>query len=136
MVDRENLVRKIQFPRLVIPLSVVLTAYFNLLLNLVAVLIFVLAAGVEPRWSWLELPAARRAARLFATGMAMLLSALFVRFRDVRPIWEVVLQVALLRLAGHLLDRAAGRPPPGRHTAPAPVHVNPLAASSSRSATR
>ena len=30
VVDRENLVRKIQFPRLVIPLSVVLLAFFNL----------------------------------------------------------------------------------------------------------
>ena len=29
---------------------------------------------------------------VFATGVAMLLSALYVRYRDVRPIWEVVLQ--------------------------------------------
>ena len=34
VVDRENLVRKIQFPRMVIPLSVVLLALFNLALNL------------------------------------------------------------------------------------------------------
>jgi len=39
VVDRENLVRKIQFPRLVIPLSIVLLASFNLALNLVVVLI-------------------------------------------------------------------------------------------------
>ena len=56
VVDRENLVRKIQFPRLVIPLSVVLLAFFNLALNLVVVLIFALAAGVHPMLSWLELP--------------------------------------------------------------------------------
>src|SRR5271170_7793198 len=37
VVDRENLVRKIQFPRLVIPLSVVLLSFFNLMLNLVVV---------------------------------------------------------------------------------------------------
>ena len=30
---------------------------------------------------------------MFAAGIAMLLSALYVRFRDVKPIWEVVLQV-------------------------------------------
>jgi ABC-2 type transport system permease protein len=29
---------------------------------------------------------------VFATGVALLLSALYVRYRDVRPIWEVVLQ--------------------------------------------
>ena len=37
VVDNEALVRKIQFPRLVIPLSVVLLALFNLSLNLIVV---------------------------------------------------------------------------------------------------
>ena len=47
VLDRENLVRKIQFPRVVIPLASVLTAIFNLLTNLVAVGVFVLATGVR-----------------------------------------------------------------------------------------
>jgi ABC-2 type transport system permease protein len=92
VVDREALVRKIHFPRLVIPISVVLTAYFNLVLNYTAVVIFMLARGVEIRWSWLELIPLVLFLGLFATGLAMILSSLFVRFRDVRPIWEVVLQ--------------------------------------------
>jgi ABC-2 type transport system permease protein len=91
--DRENLVRKIEFPRLVVPLSVILTAYFNLVLNLVAVLVFVLAAGVEPRPQWLLMPVLLLGLGLLASGLAMLLSALYVRFRDVKPIWEVALQV-------------------------------------------
>jgi ABC-2 type transport system permease protein len=92
VVDREALVRKIHFPRLVIPLSVVLTAYFNLILNYLAVVIFMLARGVEVRWSWLELIPLVLFLGLFATGLSMILSSLFVRFRDVRPIWEVALQ--------------------------------------------
>ena len=92
VVEREGLVRKIAFPRLVIPLSVVLTAYFNLLLNFLAVLVFLLARGVDPRWSWLELIPLVVFLGVFATGLAMILSSLFVRYRDVRPIWEVVLQ--------------------------------------------
>jgi ABC-2 type transport system permease protein len=93
VVDRENLVRKIQFPRMVIPLSVVLLAMFNLALNLVVVLGFALAEGVEPMLSWLELPLIVLVLALFSTGLAMLLSALFVKFRDIQPIWEVVSQV-------------------------------------------
>ncbi len=93
VVDRENLVRKIQFPRLVIPLSIVLLAMFNLGLNLVVVLIFALIAGVRPMLSWLELPLIVAMLTVFATGIAMLLSALFVRFRDIQPIWEVVSQI-------------------------------------------
>src|SRR5918992_899843 len=56
LVVRENLLRKIRFPRLVIPLAVVLTALFNLGMTLVAVFIFAIATGVYPTWGWLELP--------------------------------------------------------------------------------
>jgi ABC-2 type transport system permease protein len=93
VVDRENLVRKIHFPRLVIPLSIVLLASFNLTLNLVVVLIFALAEGVRPMFSWFEAPLILAMLILYCTGLAMLLSALFVHFRDIQPIWEVVSQV-------------------------------------------
>src|SRR5947209_17873676 len=83
VVDRENIVRKINFPRLVIPLSVVLLATFNLALNLLVVLGFALVEGVHPMLSWLELPLIVLMLAVFATGLAMLLSALFVSFRDV-----------------------------------------------------
>jgi ABC-2 type transport system permease protein len=93
VMDRENLVRKIHFPRLAIPLAVVLLGIFNLSLNLVVVLIFALISGIHPMLSWLELPLILALLVVFATGLAMLLSALFVRFRDIQPIWEVFTQI-------------------------------------------
>ena len=93
VLNREALVRKIEFPRLVIPLTVVLVAAFDVVLNYIAVFIFIIANGVEPVWSWLQLPFLLLALGIFATGFGMLLSALYVRFRDVEPIWEVTLQV-------------------------------------------
>jgi ABC-2 type transport system permease protein len=93
VVDRESLVRKIQFPRLAIPISVVLLALFNLGLNLVVVMIFAVAGGVRPMLSWLELPLIIAMLTVLTTGVAMLLSALFVRFRDISPIWEVLSQI-------------------------------------------
>jgi ABC-2 type transport system permease protein len=92
MVDRESLVRKVGFPRMAVPLSVVIAATFNLLLNLVTVAIFVAVSGASPRWSWLLLPVPLVLLVVLGTGLAMLLSALYVPFRDVRPIWEVVQQ--------------------------------------------
>jgi ABC-2 type transport system permease protein len=92
MVDRESLLRKVGFPRAVVPLAVALVAAMNLALNLVVLAIFVVASGVQPRWTWLLLPIPLALMLIFATGVAMLLSALYVRYRDVRPIWEVVLQ--------------------------------------------
>jgi len=93
VVDRENLVRKIQFPRLVIPLSITLLGLFNLAMNLVVVLIFALISGVTPMLSWLELPLILTMLILFSTGLAMWLSAMFVKFRDIQPIWEVFSQI-------------------------------------------
>jgi ABC-2 type transport system permease protein len=93
VVLRENLVRKIQFPRMVIPLAVVLTAGFNLMLNMIVVFVFVLASGIGPQWSWLEVPFILLPLVVFSTGVAMLLSALYVRYRDIGPIWEVLLQM-------------------------------------------
>lgn len=95
VVAQEGVVRKTQFPRAVIPLATVVTAAFNLLLNLVIVLIFVLAFGVGPAWTWLLFPVALAFLFVGAAGMSMALSALYVRFRDTAIIWVVVSQVLL-----------------------------------------
>jgi ABC-2 type transport system permease protein len=92
LVDRESLVRKVGFPRLVVPLAVALVATFNLLLNLVVLAIFLALSGVTPRWSWLLFPIPVVLVGVLATGTGLLLAALYVRFRDIKPIWEVVLQ--------------------------------------------
>jgi ABC-2 type transport system permease protein len=93
MVVREPLVRKMQFPRMVVPLATVLTSAINLLLNLAAVLVFLLIYGIRPHWTWLLFPLVLAPLIVFTAGMAMLLSALYVRYRDVAPIWTVVSQL-------------------------------------------
>jgi ABC-2 type transport system permease protein len=93
LVDRESLLRKVRFPRVAIPLSVALHGSFYLGLNLLVVFVFVFANGIEPRWSWFELIPLVALLILLATSIAMLVSALFVRYRDVQPIWEVILQI-------------------------------------------
>ena len=90
---REGIVRKTQFPRVVIPLAVVFTSLFNLSLNLVAVLIFLFAFGVEPTWTWLLFPLILATLLVFTVGVSMMLSALYVRFRDVAIIWTVLVTV-------------------------------------------
>ena len=93
LVERENLLRKIRFPRLVIPLAVTLHSLFNLGLNLIVVFILVFASGITPTLDWLQIPLLIVMLVVFTTGVTMLLSALYVRFRDVEPIWEVGLQL-------------------------------------------
>jgi ABC-2 type transport system permease protein len=93
LVGRENLLRKVRFPRLVVPLSVALFCFFNLCMNLIVVFIFIIASGVSPMWSWLELPVLLALLVTISAGVGMLLSALYVRFRDIQPIWEVIAQI-------------------------------------------
>ena len=93
VVAQEGVVRKTQFPRLVIPLATVLTSFFNFCLNLAIVLVFILAWGVEPMWTWLLFPVAVAALFVLTATVSMILSVLFVRFRDVAIIWTVLAQV-------------------------------------------
>ena len=109
--NRENLVRKIEFPRLAVPMATVLTALFNFALNLVPVFVFLFVAGGRPRWTWLELPLLIVAFALFVLGISTLLSVLYVRYRDIEPIWDVVLQAMfyaspIFYTAGLVRDKA------------------------------
>jgi ABC-2 type transport system permease protein len=95
VVAQEGVVRKTQFPRLVIPLSTVVTGTFNLCLNLVVVIVFVLAFGVAPAWTWLLFPFVLAVLFVFVAALSVALSVLYVRFRDLAIIWVVVAQVLL-----------------------------------------
>jgi len=86
---QEGIVRKTQFPRLVIPLAVVLTTLFNLGLNMVVVLVFLLAFGVTPMWTWLLTPFLFVALIVLTTAVSMIVSSLYPRFRDLAIIWTV-----------------------------------------------
>lgn len=89
IVGHEAVVRKTQFPRLVIPMAVVFTALFNLALNLVVAFIFVLAFGISPSWTWFGLIPVLLALFVFTAAVSMIVSALYPRFRDVSIIWSV-----------------------------------------------
>lgn len=123
VVNQEGIVRKTQFPRLVIPLAVVLTSSFNLGLNLIVTIIFLLGFGVTPMVTWLLLPVLIAVLAILTTAVAMILSSLYPRFRDIGIIWTVFVTALfyaspviypLQRLAGH-------------HTLFTIVSMNPIA---------
>ncbi len=89
VVSREAIVRKTQFPRLVIPLSVVLTSVFNLIPNLVVVFVFVIAYGVSPTWTWIGMLPVLALLAVITTAVSMIVSSLYPRYRDVGIIWTV-----------------------------------------------
>lgn len=88
--QREPMVRKMQFPRVIIPLSVSLTAALSMVVNLVAVFPLLLLFGLEPKATWMLFPLLVLALVAFTTGTSMLLSALFVRSRDTAQAWSLI----------------------------------------------
>jgi ABC-2 type transport system permease protein len=90
LVHNESMLRKLPLPRIALPLSVVLTSFLDLCMNLIAVLGLALAFGISPRASWLELPALLLVLSVLVIGVSLLLSVLFVRFRDLHQIWLVL----------------------------------------------
>jgi len=92
IVDRGDLIRKVRIPRWMIIFSSSLSALINLGLNMVVVAIFMFInhVGVLDTLPFLLLTLAE--VYVFALGISLFLSALYVKFRDVSYIWEVVMQ--------------------------------------------
>ncbi len=90
VVAREGLVRKTQFPRIIIPLSVVLTSMLLFSADIIVLGVFLEINGVHPMWTWLLFPIIVLSFMVLAIGMSLLLSSLYVRYRDVAPVWSVI----------------------------------------------
>lgn len=93
IVDRGDLLRKINFPKYIVVISSTVSAFINLLISLVVVLIFMIINGVEFRWTAVLFPLLIIELYIFALAIAFLLSTLYVRFRDIGHIWDVVMQI-------------------------------------------
>lgn len=92
VVARGDLIRKVSIPRYLVVISSTLSALINLGLSLVVVMIFALFNGVMPSLSWLLLIPIIAELIVLALGISFLLSALYVKFRDITYIWEIFLQ--------------------------------------------
>jgi ABC-2 type transport system permease protein len=94
IVGRGDLLRKLNFPKYVIILAGSFSAFINLILNFIVLGLFMVLGGVELSWRVLLIFPLIGELFIFAIALAFFLSALYVRFRDVSYIWEVIMQGA------------------------------------------
>ncbi len=92
VVARGDVIRKINFPKYVIVVASSISAFINLLLNLVIIAIFMIITGVDLHWGALLAPLYILELFIFAIGLAFMFAALFVRLRDINHIWEIISQ--------------------------------------------
>lgn len=92
IVDNGQLIRKVAIPRYLLVVASSVSALINLGLGMVVVVIFALLSGMVPTISWLLLIPIVAQLFLLSIGLALFLSALYVKFRDIAYIWEILLQ--------------------------------------------
>jgi lipopolysaccharide transport system permease protein len=84
LVGSQNLIKKVYFPRLVIPISSVLAGGVDFAIAFLVLLAMMLAYGILPTAAALWLPLLLLLALVTALGVSLWLSALNVQFRDIR----------------------------------------------------
>jgi lipopolysaccharide transport system permease protein len=84
LVGSANLLTKVYFPRLVIPLASVIPPAIDFAIAFVVLLGMMAFYGIAPTWSVLWLPAFLLLALTTALGVGLWLSAMNVQYRDVR----------------------------------------------------
>lgn len=95
LVSNANLISKVYFPRLLVPVSAIAVALIDFLI------VFLLFVGVAawfghfPSWHWLLLPAYTLLALLAALGAGLWLTALTVKFRDFKFIVPFLIQIGI-----------------------------------------
>lgn len=92
VVENGQLIRKVAIPRHLLVVASSVSALINLGLGMVVVIIFALLSGLMPTLSWLLLIPIIAELFLLSIGLSLLLSALYVTFRDIAYIWEILLQ--------------------------------------------
>ena len=93
VADKGDMMRKVYFPRIAIIIAASISSAITLCLNLLVVAVFIIVARIVPGPEALWFILLLLELFLLCLGVAFILSAMFVKYRDVGHIWEVTLQL-------------------------------------------
>ena len=88
LVDNAHLIKRVRFPREIIPISAVLSNCVHFAIQIVLLLVLAIAAGYMPTYAWLWLPLVAAFEIIFVCGMALIFAAVNVYIRDTRYVVE------------------------------------------------
>lgn len=95
IVNRGDLLRKLKFPTYIIVIAISINALINLVISLIIVFIFGLINHVDLSVFGFLAPFLLIELYAFSLGISFILATIYVRFRDIGPIWEVFLQIGM-----------------------------------------
>src|SRR5207249_1973310 len=91
--------RRLAFPPILIPLSASVAVCITFCVNMSALVVFIAIQKLSPRVEWLLVIPLLVELYVFFLGLGLLLAAMYVRFRDIGQIWELVAQVLFFACA-------------------------------------
>lgn len=93
IVGKSSLVTKIYIPRQILVLSSVLSSFISSLLEFLVLIVLLLAFGVNISLNILFFPVIQIVYFIMVYGISLALAALYVYYRDLNQIWEVLMQL-------------------------------------------
>jgi lipopolysaccharide transport system permease protein len=91
-IEQANLIKKVSFPRICLPLIVVLSATLNFAIIFGLFTVFLIASGSFPGWIYLSILPVLAVQVLLAIGLGMIAGVLNVFFRDVGQFVTIAMQ--------------------------------------------
>jgi lipopolysaccharide transport system permease protein len=95
LVGNSNLISKVYFPRLVIPIAATMAALVDFIINFIMLVLIMGWYGFLPGWQIIFLPAFVLFAILASIGPALWITALNVKYRDFRFVIPFIIQIGL-----------------------------------------
>ena len=95
MIGNANLISKVYFPRLIVPVASVITAFADFAVTLLLLALMMLWYGFAPGITLLALPAFALLAAVLAFGAGLFFAALNVEYRDFRYVVPFIVQIGL-----------------------------------------
>ncbi len=93
MIENANILKKVYFPREILPISVVTSEMVNFVISSIIIVVFVLFSGLGISWTWIFYPLILLVIYLFLIAIALFVSSITVYFRDLQHFIGVILQL-------------------------------------------
>ena len=92
-VGNTGLLKKLAFPRIVLPIAVTMTTLLTFAVNLLVLMVLIGATGLRPRLTWLLVPGLLCELYVFTLAISVILATLLAQMRDIGQVWEVAGQL-------------------------------------------
>ncbi len=93
MIENGNILKKVYFPREILPISVVTAEAVNFVISSIIILCFVIFSGIGFSWTWIFYPLLLVVMYIFLIAVSFFVSSITVYFRDLQHFIGVFLQL-------------------------------------------